>query len=269
MPGSKRSLADLARSEPLPARVPAFATKDVPVDKVSANPRNRRRLDPSATKFRELVSSIATMGQLEPCAVVTRNAYVGIFPEDDASIPHDQWYVQVTGARRRAAVLELGVANLDITVKDDLATDRATFLAATATENIERAGLNPIEEAEAIEDLVAELGEGKLAAAKLSKDPAWVSRRRNLLKLAAEVQDLLRSGEVSARLVRDLHKVPEAEQMTELARLRAMDPDPPADDEVGEKPRLPTGNRLSPVARAINRLGGTPEGLAKTLRDAV
>jgi ParB family transcriptional regulator, chromosome partitioning protein len=179
----------------------------VRLDHVAANPLNTRDVHAHPEKISVLAQSMHEHGQLQACAVVNRTAFLAIFPEHEESIG-DATYVQVTGARRRAAAIEAGLATLDIAIKNRLAETRAAFLSATATENIEREDYDPIEEALAVKALAEECGSQKEAAAKLSRTPPWVTQRLNLLKLTPEMQRLVRAGEIPIRVARDLALLP-------------------------------------------------------------
>ncbi|GAA2709056.1 ParB/RepB/Spo0J family partition protein [Micromonospora olivasterospora] len=279
MAGKRVNLSDLATEPALPeARVPAFAEsapRTARVQQVAANPLNTRDLDADHAKIGSIADSMRTHGQLQPCAVVSREAFLRIYPEHEAAIGRATW-VQVTGGRRRAAALLANQPTLDIIVKNSLAESREAWVSATAAENLDRENLDPIEEARAIQLLVQECGTGKAAAERLSRTPAWVTQRLNLLKLAPELQALLRSGEVPLRDVRDLHQLPLAEQLEEL-RQRQQPPAEPPLTAVNRAPvtseTLPSSGatserrpRKSAAASAIRRLGGTPDKVAESLR---
>ena len=287
--GKRINLSELADDPPLQgARVPTFAEISQPrparVDQVAANPLNTRDVYSQPEKLVSLVESIRLHGQLQPCTVVTREAFLATFPEHAPSVG-DSVYVQVTGARRRAAALELGLSSIDISLKNSLAESRTGFISATAAENIDREDYDPVEEARAVQLLVQECGSGKQAAEQLSRTPGWVSHRLNLLKLEPELRSAIQLGEMPLREVRDLHKRSRDEQLAALkawqtvmesrgqsddARRQryAADGDTSAQEQGADgvessKKRQP---RRSPIAAAIYRLGGTPTKIAETLR---
>ncbi|MFJ8691080.1 ParB/RepB/Spo0J family partition protein [Micromonospora wenchangensis] len=280
MAGKRVNLSDLASEPALPeARKPAI-TESTPrsarVQQVAANPLNTRDLDADRAKIESIAESLKTHGQLQPCAVVSRDAFLRIYPEHETTIGSAVW-VQVTGGRRRAAALLVDQPTLEIVVKNNLADSREAWVSATAAENLDRENLDPIEEARAVQLLVQECGTAKAAAARLSRTPPWVTQRLNLLKLAPEVQSLLRAGEVPLRDVRDLHQVPTEEQLDELQqRQQPPDPELTAVNQTASSSEVLPGNsteeskqrtpRRSAVATAIRRLGGTPDKIAESLR---
>ena len=87
--GKRINLSDLADEPPLEeGRVPAFvdtAPRSAPVDQIAANPLNTRDLGASAAKIASIAESMRLHGQLQPCAVVTRTAFLGIFPEQETA----------------------------------------------------------------------------------------------------------------------------------------------------------------------------------------
>ena len=280
MAGKRINLSDLATEPALPeARLPAFAEAAAPrtarVQQIAANPLNTRDLESDRAKIESIAESMRVHGQLQPCAVVSREAFLRIYPEHEPTIGRASW-VQVTGGRRRAAALLANLPMLDIVVKKEPAESRKAWVSATAAENLDRENLDPIEEARAIHLLVDECGSGKAAAEQMSRTPAWVTQRLNLLKLAPELQALVRTGEVPLREVRDLHQVPPEAQVAELKRRR--EPSPPDDEGLTAVNSAPTDTaapsngeagrpRRSAVASAIQRLGGTPDKIAASLRE--
>jgi ParB family chromosome partitioning protein len=277
MAGRRVNLADLADEPPLEeARTPTFADvtpRSARVSQVAANPLNTRNVHAQPSKIAAIAESIRLNGQLQPCTVVTRTAFLGIFPEHEPAIS-DAAYVQVTGGRRRAAMIQLNRPTIDIVVKNDLAQSRAQFVAATAAENIDREDLDPVEEARAVQALVKECGTGKAAAAKLGRTAPWVTQRMNLLQLAPEIQEALSADDetrLPVREVRDWHGKPRQEQLARLKEWRAArglavaSPPPPGDDAEKSATKVPSPRR-SPVVAAIRRLGKTPGEIAASLR---
>lgn len=215
------SLASLANEPPTPeARTPSLGAsqRPVPLDQIAFNPLNKRNVHAHPDKIKEMGESLLKVGQLSPCAVVTRADFLRIFPEHQAAIGAAA-YVQCPGARRLAAARLKGISMLDVVVKPKLATDRATWLAATTMENTDREDLDPIEEAHQVQELVSELGQSNLAAERLGKEPAWITTRTNRLKLTPEVQRMLSTKEVSHRKVRDIHDLSPELQLL-VVRLR-------------------------------------------------
>lgn len=297
MAGRRINLSELADAEPTAEiRKPSFTSVPrgsfaVALDAVAPNPINPRDLAaPRAkTKISEIAGSMRVHGQLSACAVVTRAAFLQIFPEHETRIGAAT-YVQVNGAQRRAAAAEAGLPKLKVEIQDSLAASRAEFAAATTAENIDRADFDPIEEAQAVALNVTECGSGKAAAEKLGRTQGWVTQRLNLLKLSPDVQALVRSGDVPLREARDLHRYPAEEQMEVWQTRNAVrSAPPPTDDQElsdetapdftavnsileDEDPGDQASHDPAPITRrssaqvAIERLGGTPPKIARSLR---
>jgi ParB family chromosome partitioning protein len=241
----------------------------VHLNRVAANPLSIRDPHARPTKLAELVGSIQEFGQIQPCAVVTYDAFVAVFPERADEVKGAD-FVQVTGGRRRAALTAAQIPTMDIVTRDVLAVNRAVFVAATAAENIDRDDYDPIEEATQLQVLVQECGSAKDAAAQLRRSAGWATQRLNLLKLVSEVQKALRAGEVPLREVRELHRKPDDEQVTWLQQWREeiLAREAPEQDDAEEpaEPKPAPRPRRSRVATAIDRLGGTPVKIAESLR---
>jgi ParB family chromosome partitioning protein len=233
--------------------------KAVPIAQVAPNPRNTRRIDYGSPGVLKIKESIERTGrQIEPSTVVTRAAYLSLFPEDSDVIGDESLYVQVTGGQRRAAC-DLLKRDLRIDVQDELAESRALFVSATADENLKRADLNAVEEAAAVEQIVREYGSQTAAAQARGWSQPWVSQRLSLLKLAPSTQQAVIRHGIPVRDVRNsLWRLPEAEQLAYVDRwVRAQtvitaviaEPEEGPDGEPAAKPA-----RVSPLVRAIQRL---------------
>lgn len=212
--GQRTNLASLAAAvgdrspvddaAPAPASAPG-AAQTAPLTDLTPNPRNPR----DDLGDLDDLASIADM-QLQPAAVVTRAAYLRLFPDDDIPTP----YVVVNGCRRLAAAHKYGRSDLAVVVNDEIARDRITLISAAIAENVDRQDFDVIEEARAVEVLVQECGRADHAAARLRKTEGWVSQRRALLDLAPELQAALRRGELAIREARSLARVPLEEQVS-------------------------------------------------------
>lgn len=211
--GRKVNLSSLAGDPVLDAPVPTIrrpspGATTVPVEQVAVNPVNPRE------EYGDLsdLESIRTLGQLQPCVVVSRAAFLTIYPEYSDAVAGTQ-YVVVAGSRRRAAAEKYGVPKIDIVVKDQLAATRVGFFASAIAENVDRRNFDVLEEARAVERLVRECGTGMDAARQLGRSEGWVSQRLTLLHLSPEMQQLLRSGELPVRRARDLARLPASDQL--------------------------------------------------------
>ncbi|AOS90728.1 peptide transporter [Mycobacterium intracellulare subsp. chimaera] len=240
-------------------------SRSVALRDLVGNPHNPRD---SVGDLDELASIVDF--QLQPVVVVTRRAFQNLYPEITISA---RWVV-IIGNRRLAAAQKFGRPELDIVIKDELAKDRATLLTAVISENVDRSGFDVIEEAKAVERLVGEYGSADAAAEHLRKSKTWVSHRRALLKLAPDLQEATRRGDLAIREARTLAQVPLAQQVArwKAARGRPSEgantgnetEDGNSDSAAQDEPTTPP---LRSVTRALRKFDADPRALAIALRD--
>lgn len=228
-----------------------------PLSDLTPNPRNPR----NAIGDLSDLASIADI-QLQPANVVTAAAYHALYPDDDITTP----YVIVNGCRRFAAATHYGRPTLDVVVKDELAVDRPTLITNAIRENIERLGLDIIEEAQAVDELAVETGSGKAAADQLGKTEGWVSQRRALLQLHPELQQKLRDGELAIREARALATVPLKLQVDKWLAHRDQSASPKPKKRNPNKPQWKTQRA---VTAALGTFHQQPDELAGALRTAL
>jgi ParB family chromosome partitioning protein len=131
-----------------------------------------------------------------------------------------------------------------------------------------------IEEAKAVESLVQEFGSADAAADHLRKSKTWVSHRRALLKLAPDLQEATRRGDLAIREARSLARVPLEQQVARwsAARDRSRSRDD-ADREPGEGsaesgPKAESAaSHGRTVTRALRKFDTEPSALAVALHD--
>ena len=104
-------------------------------------------------------------------------------------------YKIIAGERRWRAARMAGLSEVPVNV---ISADDKKASEIALVENIQRKDLDPIEEAEAFSALIDEYGltQEKLAE-RLSKNRVNIANSLRLLKLPAEVQDLLKTGKLS------------------------------------------------------------------------
>jgi ParB family chromosome partitioning protein len=151
--------------------------------------------------------------QLQPAVAVPRDAYLKLWPDEEASLGSAK-YVISNGERRYRGSLAAGLTTLEVVVDDDIAVSRADFLDAVLSENNDREDLDPIERALGIKTMVEQLGGKAKVAEHYGKSPGWVTQQMYLLDLAPELQQLVSSGELPVRETRALVKLPEADQVS-------------------------------------------------------
>jgi len=173
--------------------------REIPLAEVSPNPfQPRRAFDPAALE--DLKRSLAATGLLQP--VVVRET--------------DGGYQLVAGVRRWRAAKALGWKRIPAVVRD---VDDRTLLTLALVENLQRASLSPIDEAEGYERLANEFGlsHGDIAE-RVGRDRSTVANAIRLLKLPKAVQALLDAGALSAGHARALLSLPADRDVVRLAR---------------------------------------------------
>jgi ParB family chromosome partitioning protein len=135
----------------------------------------RHDFDPDA--LRELADSILAQGVIQP--IIVR-------PGADGA------YEIIAGERRWRACQQAGLAEIPVLVRD---VDEQAALAIGLIENIQRADLNPLEEAGALERLLKEfsLTHQQIADA-VGKSRSMVTNLLRLLDLNPDVRELLAKG---------------------------------------------------------------------------
>jgi ParB family chromosome partitioning protein len=148
-----------------------------------------------------LAASIRSQGLVQPLVVTV---------EGDGS------YSIVAGERRWRAARRAGLDEVPVVVRTDL-DDRAR-LELALVENLQRTDLNALEEAEAYAALQERFGlSQEEIAARVGKARTTVTNALRLLKLPQEVQELLRSGQLTAGQARPLLALAEHDRQLELA----------------------------------------------------
>ena len=149
----------------------------------------------------ELAASIRTQGIIQPLVVRARAA---------------GGYELIAGERRWRAAQRAGLHEVPAVVRD-VAEKRAFEMALV--ENLQREDLNPIEEAQGFERLIAEFGYTQEAlAARVGKDRSTVANALRLLRLPEGVRGLVTSGRLSMGHARALLGLEAADAVERLAR---------------------------------------------------
>jgi ParB family chromosome partitioning protein len=177
---------------------PGRALLQLAIEAVERNPdQPRKRFDEA--KLEELAASIRAHGVVEPILVRREGSKYRI----------------VAGERRWRAAQRAGLREVPAILRE--ASDREAFELALV-ENLQRADLNAIEEAEAYEVLATDHGlTQEQVAARVGKERSTVANSLRLLKLPAEVRDAVRGGELDMGHARALLGVEGSEAIRKLA----------------------------------------------------
>ncbi|MBE4790304.1 ParB/RepB/Spo0J family partition protein [Streptomyces caniscabiei] len=177
----------------------------VPVGRLAANLVNPRTDFGTEDQLIDLGKSLSRR-QNQACPVVSRGAYLKLWPDHDDRIG-DIDYVLVSGERRFRAANAVGLLALDCVVNDDVAADRRTFMEAVVSENVDRQNFDPIEEAYAVQALVSEFGTNRAVAQHFDRVDGWVTQRVLLTHLHPTMQDLVRKKAMPLEAARKLGKL--------------------------------------------------------------
>jgi ParB family chromosome partitioning protein len=174
--GLGRGLDALLGSDATPQTTEAPA--EIPVDQIDVNPRQPRK-DFDQAALDELARSLRTTGMLQP--VVVRR--VG-----------ERWQL-IAGERRWRAARQAGLERIPAVIRE--ASD-AESLELALVENLLREDLNPMEEAEAYQQILTEFGwTQEVLAQRVGKDRSTIANSLRLLRLPRAIQDDLRSGRLT------------------------------------------------------------------------
>lgn len=173
---------------------PAQGWTTLPTADIRPNPRQpRRRFDDAG--MAELIASVKNNGLVQPILVRP----VG-----------DKWEI-VAGERRWRAAQAAQVHELPVVVRE---LDERRAFEIAIVENVQRADLNPVEEAESYQRLHEEFGNSQEEiAAATGKSRSHVANLMRLLKLPAAVLDHVREGRLSMGHARALIGQDEAEAL--------------------------------------------------------
>ncbi len=174
------------REERSPQPAVTAADGRVPIEFVSPNPKNPRRSFAEAD-LADLAQSIREHGIVQPVLVRRK-------PDGKFEI--------IAGERRWRAAQRAGLTELPVLVRD---VDDRTALELAIIENVQRADLNPVEEALGYQQLIDEHAYSQADLGNvIGKSRSHVANTLRLLKLPDVIRDMLVDGTLSAGHARTL-----------------------------------------------------------------
>ncbi len=181
-------------------------TRELPVEVLVAN-RYQPRSDFAEAGLEDLAASIAAQGVIQPIIVSPRK---------------DGRYVIVAGERRWRAARMADLTVVPVVVRD--INDDRELLELALVENLQRADLNGIEEAEAYRVLRESFGLSQEEIGKrVGRARSTITNALRLLRLPPPVQDLLRQGVLSAGQARPLLALDSSREQIRVAELVVRD----------------------------------------------
>lgn len=167
--------------------------------------RNQPRKTFDEDELEELAESIKEKGILIPLLVR----------------PQEDYYQIIAGERRWRAARKAGLKKVPVIIRDDM-TDQEV-VEVQLIENIQRADLNPIDEALAYKRLIEDFGlKQDEVADRVSKSRTTITNSLRLLKLDERVQKMLIEDIISTGHARTLIPIEDPEKQYEYAQ-KALD----------------------------------------------
>jgi ParB family transcriptional regulator, chromosome partitioning protein len=184
--------------------VPGASFAEIPQSQIRPNPvQPRTEFDEVA--LAELVASIKEVGLLQP--IVVRQ-----LPEPEG----DHRYELIMGERRWRASQEAGLPAIPAIIRD---TRDDRMLLDALLENLQRAQLNPLEEAAAYDQLLKDFDcTHEVLAEKIGKSRPHVTNTLRLLTLTPGIQRRVAAGVITAGHARALLGLKSVEQQEEIAK---------------------------------------------------
>ena len=173
---------------------------EVKIDRLEPN-RFQPRSHFDESGLDDLAESIKAQGVVQPIVVTTKG---------------EDRYTIIAGERRWRASRRVGLERVPVVVRK--IDDDQQLLEMALVENVQRADLNPVEEAEAYRTLGEsfELSQEEIAK-RVGKGRTTITNFLRLLRLPQEVQDLLREGRLTAGQARPLLAFETRAQQVSLA----------------------------------------------------
>ena len=180
---------------------PPAGVRIAPIESLKPNPDQPRKIFTSDV-LEELAASIRDKGVLQPILVRSQPGEDGV------------WQI-IAGERRWRASQMARLTEVPIVVRE---MDDVEVFEVAIIENVQRADLNPLEEADAYRLLMERFGRTQDAVAGIvGKSRSHVANTLRLLQLPEEVLAYVREGKLSAGHARALITVPNAGELAEQA----------------------------------------------------
>ncbi len=195
-----------AANGPAPDVPPTERPNEIALELIRRNPAQPRRSFDDA-ELRELSESLKTKGVLQAILVRPDPKEAGKFQI-------------IAGERRWRAARMAGLTHIPAVVRD---VDDLALLEIGIIENVQRADLNPIDEAEAYDALIKRFGRTQDSlATSVGKSRAHITNTLRLLQLPEGARTHVRAGRISAGHARAALGGADPEALIELAVSRGL-----------------------------------------------
>ncbi len=162
--------------------------------------KGQPRMDFNEEQMQELAESIKRHGILQPLLVQKRS-----------------FYEIIAGERRWRAAKMAGLKEVPVVLRE---YDRQQSMEIALIENVQRADLNPIEEAKAYQQLIQEFGlKQEEIAERVSKNRTTITNAMRLLKLDETIQDMLVNNMITSGHARALLALEDKGQQLKAAKM--------------------------------------------------
>lgn len=171
---------------------------EINIDEIRSNPYQPRKVfDEEALK--ELADSILEHGVVQP--IIVKKSIKG--------------YELIAGERRTKASKLAGLKTIPAIIRDFNDQD---MMEIALIENIQRENLNPIEEANAFDNIIksTNMTQDEIAK-KFGKSRSYITNILGLIKLPEETKKLVETGKLSMSHARSLSKLEDMDEINKLA----------------------------------------------------
>ena len=195
--------------------VPGASFAEIAIDQIVPNTKQPREVF-DEDDLKELSASIKEVGVLQPVVVrsIPATGRSEKLQEFLAEKP-DARYELIMGERRLRASELAGETTIPAIIRE---TDDGDLLRDALLENLHRAQLNPLEEASAYQQLMADFGATQEELAKrIARSRSQIANTLRLLKLPPSVQKKVAAQVITAGHARALLSLSTAEEMERLA----------------------------------------------------
>ena len=177
------------------------ALRDIPLAQIRSNPFQPRKTF-QKNELDELRESLKASGLLQPVTV--------------RSSPTEGGFELIAGERRFRAAADLGWETIPAVVKE---MNDQEILTLALVENLQRADLNPIEEAQGYDQLIRDFGHTQQSVATLvGKDRSTVANVLRILQLPPSVRNLIEQGKLTSGQARPLLALEDETRINEFAK---------------------------------------------------